>query len=93
MVFITLEDELGLADVVVFPKVYEQYGPVIFNSPGLIIEGKIEKMGQRGVSVIARKIAPLTANLRNEGLSNDNVPYPERKRTAGQRSWTKGQGV
>jgi error-prone DNA polymerase len=93
VVFITLEDELGLADVVVLPKVYEQYGPVIFNSPGLIIEGKIEKMGQRGMSVIARKIAPLTANLRNEGLSNDNVPYPERKRSAGQRSWTKGQGV
>jgi len=78
---------------VVFPKVYEQYGQVIFNNPGLIIEGKTERLGRKGLSLIARRIAPLTPNLRNEGLSRDNVPYPERKRQIGHRSWTKGQGV
>ena len=93
VVFITLEDEFGLSDVVVFPKVYEQYGKIIYNNPGLIIEGKIERMGQKGQSIIARRIAPLTPNLRNPGLSADDAPYPERKRQIGHRSWIKGQGV
>lgn len=93
VVFVTLEDETGLADVVIFPKVYEKYGTVIFNSPGLIIEGKIERLGQRGLSVIARKIIPLTAKYRNEGLDKNNTPYSERKKQIGHRSWTKSQGV
>jgi len=93
VVFVTLEDEFGLVDTVIFPKVYEQYGPVIFNSPGLIIEGKVERMGQRGLSIIARKIWPLTPEYRNEGIEADPDRYPERKRSAGQRSWVKSQGV
>ena len=93
VVFVTLEDEFGLVDTVIFPKVYEQYGPVIFNSPGLIIEGKVERMGERGLSIIARKIWPLTPEYRNEGISGDGERYPERKRSAGQRSWVKSQGV
>ncbi len=93
VVFVTLEDEFGLMDTVIFPKVYEQYGPVIFNSPGLIIEGKVERMGERGLSIIARKIWPLTPEHRNEGISGDRQRYPERKRSAGQRSWVKSQGV
>ncbi|HUV04515.1 MAG TPA: DNA polymerase III subunit alpha [Armatimonadota bacterium] len=93
VVFVTLEDETGLVDTVIFPKVYEKYGPVIFNSPGLIIEGKIERSGQRGISVIARKVWPLTTDHRNEGLSADPYRYPERKHSAGQRSWVKGQGM
>jgi error-prone DNA polymerase len=92
VVFITLEDETGLADVVVFPKVYEQYGHVIFNSAGLIIEGKAERSGS-GVSLIAEKILPLTSKYRNTDLAPDSESYKERVRTAGQRSWVKGQGV
>ncbi len=93
VVFVTLEDEFGLVDSVIFPKVYEQYGPVIFNSPGLIIEGKVERMGKRGLSIIARKIWPLTPEYRNEGIEADSQGYRERKRSAGQRSWVKSQGV
>ncbi len=78
VVFVTLEDEAGLADAVVFPNVYDKYGPVIFNSPGLIIEGKIERSGQRGLSIIARKIRPLTPEYRDEGIPPDTAGYPAR---------------
>jgi hypothetical protein len=78
---------------VIFPKVYEKYGPIIFNSPGLIIEGKLERSGARSLSVIAKKIWPLTPEHRNEDVSPDQTRYPERTRSAGQRSWVKGQGV
>jgi len=93
VVFITLEDETGLADVVVFPKVYEKYGQVIFNNPGLIIEGKVERSGRKGLSLIASKIHPLTADYRNAGLEPDTGEYPERTRSAGARSWVKSQGI
>ena len=93
VVFVTLEDEAGLADAVIFPKVYDKYGSIIFNSPGLIIEGKIEKSGRRGLSLIVKKVWPLRTEQRNEGLFSDRSRYPERKRSAGERSWVKGQGV
>ena len=93
VVFITLEDETGLADIVVFPKVYEKYGQVIYNNPGLIIEGKVERSGPKGLSLIAGKISPLTADYRNAGLEPDTGEYPERTRSAGARSWVKSQGI
>jgi error-prone DNA polymerase len=93
VVFITLEDETGLADVVVFPKVYEKYGSVIYGNPGLIIEGKVERMGEMGLSIIASKVSPLTAQYRNYGLEQDSSSYSERKRSAGHRSWTQSTGV
>ncbi len=92
VVFITLEDETGLADVVVFPKVYDKYGSVIYNNSGLIIEGRTERSG-KSVSIIAEKISPLTTKFRNRELEPDARPYSERTRSAGQRSWVKGQGV
>ena len=72
--------------------VYEKYGPVIYNSAGLIIEDKAERSG-KGVSIIAEKIFPITTSLRNKDLQSDSTPYTERPRIAGQHSWTKGQGV
>ena len=93
VVFVTLEDETGLADVVVFPKIYEKYGKVIYSNPGLIIEGKVERSGHRGLSIIARKIYPLKSSMRNNGLKEDTQRFAERIRTVGHRSWVKGQGV
>lgn len=92
VVFITLEDETGMADIVVFPKVYEKYGSIIYSNPGLIVEGKIERSG-RGLSLIARKISPITTDYRNEGLEIDSGDYPERKRSAGARSWVSSTGI
>ncbi|HAH85917.1 MAG TPA: hypothetical protein DCL60_00930 [Armatimonadetes bacterium] len=92
VVFITLEDETGLADVVVFPKVYDRYGRAIYGNSGLIIEGQVERSG-KGLSIIAEKISPLTARYRNAGLAPDDTPYTERTRSVGHRSWVKGQGV
>ncbi len=90
VVFITLEDETGFADCVVFPKVYEKYGQVIFNNPALIIEGKAQKMG-RAYSIIASKVRPLSQTYRSD--SADVKPFKERLRIAGQRSFVRSAGV
>lgn len=90
VVFLTLEDEDGMADCVVFPKVYDQYGKVIFNNPALIVEGKAQKMG-RGLSIIVRKVRPLTADYR--GDEGELQAFKERRRIAGQRSFVRSVGV
>ena len=91
VVFITLEDETGFADCVVFPKVYEQYGSVIYSNPALIIEGKAQKMG-KGYSIIASKVRPLTSTYRSD-VAVEIKPFKERIRIAGQRSFVRSAGV
>lgn len=91
VVFITLEDETGLADCVIFPKVYEKCGPVIFNNPALIIEGKAQKMGN-GFSIIASSVRPLSAHYRTDNKT-EIKPFTERRRIAGQRSFVRSAGV
>src|SRR5262249_13578032 len=56
VVFITLEDATGVVDTVIFPKVYEEYGRAAFASDLLVIEGRVQKQGRRGLSFIAEKV-------------------------------------
>ncbi len=44
--FITLEDEMGLANLVVRPKVYERYRAAIRNSALLLVEGHLQREGE-----------------------------------------------
>lgn len=61
IVFLSLEDEEGLADVTVFEKVYQVYGRLLFTDPcpPLAVEGKTERRGKT-VTVIARRLCPLS---------------------------------
>jgi len=44
-VFITLEDEEGLINLIVRPKVYEQYRDALQNAPLLLVEGRLQREG------------------------------------------------
>jgi DNA polymerase III alpha subunit len=68
VVFITLEDETGLIDTVIFPRVYDLYGKAAFASDLLVIQGRIQRQGKYGATLIAtRVINPL------EGLVEDRI--------------------
>ncbi len=58
VVFLSLEDETGLADVAVFPDTQELYGAIVFTSDVLIVEGKVSR-ADGSVSIVAEKIASL----------------------------------
>jgi len=58
VVFLSLEDELGLTDVTVFESIYQKYGALIYQSPALLVAGSVSRRGD-GVSVIARSIQRL----------------------------------
>lgn len=49
VVFLTLEDETGLAQVTVPPPVYEQYGAALLSEPLLVIQGRA---AQRGLGIL-----------------------------------------
>ncbi|MGD0475535.1 MAG: PHP domain-containing protein [Candidatus Velthaea sp.] len=57
-VFLTLEDETGLVNVIVRPNVYERYRRIIRQSKALVIEGTVQK--ESGVvDVIMKRCWPL----------------------------------
>ncbi|MBP7892917.1 MAG: DNA polymerase III subunit alpha [Firmicutes bacterium] len=94
VVFLSLEDELGLTDVTVFESIYQKYGALIYGSPALLIAGTVSRRGD-GVSVIARSIQRLG---RRQGRVTDRpapgVPRPSRaqKPRIGAQSWPSRMG-
>jgi error-prone DNA polymerase len=61
--FLTLEDETGLAEVVVFNDVYLRYGRVLKEAIYLLIEGELQNNDERGLAVVAQRIVDLEAVL------------------------------
>ena len=56
--FITLEDEEGLVNLIVRPHVYERHRDTLRNAPLLWVEGRLQREGH-AVSVLVRGAAPL----------------------------------
>jgi error-prone DNA polymerase len=46
VVFITIEDETGIANIVVWPDVMERFRPVVMGARLMIIEGHVERLDQ-----------------------------------------------
>ncbi len=62
IVFVSLEDETGIANLVVMPDVYEQFRPLVRGAAFLLAQGRVERTGQV-VNVRVCSLAPLsTAN-------------------------------
>jgi error-prone DNA polymerase len=59
--FLALEDEGGLINVVIRPKVYEENQSAV-QSPFVVIEGTLQRRGE-AISVLARKVIPLRVEL------------------------------
>ena len=66
VIFITLEDETGLIDVVAFPKAQTRFAQAILTSEVQTIEGRLQRQGKNGlsISIIMEKVIPhLTGSL------------------------------
>ncbi len=60
-VFLSIEDETGISNVIVTPDVFERNRAVLVNAPFLFVEGTLQN-ADRVVSVKAERIIPLTAS-------------------------------
>jgi error-prone DNA polymerase len=57
-VFLNLEDETGMVNIICSPGAWERWRPVARGSPALLVRGRIERV-DGVVSVVAEKIVPL----------------------------------
>ncbi len=58
IVFVSLEDETGIANLIVMPDVYEQFRPLVRGAAFLLAQGRVERTGQV-VNVRVGSLAPL----------------------------------
>lgn len=71
VVFQTIEDETGVANIIVWPKIFEQYRTVVLGSRFVGVRGPLQS--QDGViHVVARQLEDLTPLL--AGLSDADAP-------------------
>ncbi len=72
--FITIEDETSVANLVVFPNLFEEYRKPILQSRLLMVEGQLQREGEV-IHVIVKRCYNLTKLLRNlTGANNENLP-------------------
>ena len=75
VMFITLEDESGIANVVVWKKTFEQFRRVILASGMIAVHGRIQREGEV-VHLVAHRIADLSRDLASVGERDEAFPLP-----------------
>jgi error-prone DNA polymerase len=63
VVFVTLSDETGVANVVVWPRVFEQFRREVMGARLLLVEGRIQRSPEGVVHLVAERIFDRTAEL------------------------------
>ncbi|MEE4209074.1 MAG: error-prone DNA polymerase, partial [Parvularcula sp.] len=75
VMFLTLEDETGPANIIVWPSLFETYRRVVLSAGMIGVEGEIQREGQVQ-HIIAKRLIDLTPALRKLGEREDDVPLP-----------------
>ena len=74
VVFITLSDEAGIANVVVWPRLVEKFRREIMGSRLLLVRGKVQRSPEGVVHLVAERMFDRTDEL--ERLSDDDATGP-----------------
>ena len=69
--FIMLEDETGVANLVIWPTMFKLYRPVIMSARLMVVHGKVQT-DARVIHVVANDLQDRSDRL--SGLSNDALP-------------------
>jgi error-prone DNA polymerase len=75
VMFITIEDETGVANLVIWPKIFEQNRRAILGSRMLRVDGRIQREGDV-VHLIAHRLYDLSNALAEIGDRDDAFPLP-----------------
>ena len=84
VIFITLEDETGIVNVVVWPKVFEKNRRTVMTAQFLLVRGKIEREGLV-IHVVADELIDLSHELKRLGDGTAGMPRTDRDMREG--SW------
>ena len=72
-IFITLEDETGVSNVVLWARLFERYRKEVMGGRLLVIEGKVQRSPEGVIHLMAQKIFDRTPELRR--LSEDHETH------------------
>jgi error-prone DNA polymerase len=75
VLFITLEDETSIANLVVWPKVFEQHRRVIMSASMIAVRGRIQREGEV-VHLVAQRFVDLSPDLASVGGREASFPLP-----------------
>jgi len=75
VLFITLEDETGIANLVVWPQTFEKFRRVVMGASMLAVRGRIQREGEV-VHLVAYQLADLSAELASVGSRDAIFPLP-----------------
>jgi error-prone DNA polymerase len=84
VVFLTMEDETGIVNVIVWPKVFEANRRIVMSSQFLLVRGRLEREGLV-IHVVAEELLDLTPRLGE--LSEGETEMPPTARNPGEGSW------
>ena len=73
--FITLEDETGIANLVVWPQTFEKFRRSVMTASMLAVRGRIQREGEV-VHLVAYQLTDLSAELASVGARDAVFPLP-----------------
>jgi len=75
VLFITLEDETGIANLVVWPQTFEKFRRIVMGASMLAVRGRIQREGEV-VHLVAYHLTDLSAELGTVGSRDAAFPLP-----------------
>lgn len=75
VMFITIEDETGVANLVIWPSLYEQQRRVVLSSSLLVVDGKVQREGEV-VHIVATRLFDGSDLLSSLGERGEAFPLP-----------------
>lgn len=75
VMFITLEDETAVANLVVWTKFFEKYRRVVLGSGMIGVKGRVQREGE-AVHIVARELIDMSAELASVGSRDAAFPLP-----------------
>jgi error-prone DNA polymerase len=75
VIFITIEDETGIANLVIWPKLYERQRRVILSAGMMAVHGRIQREGEV-VHLVAHRVIDLSEALASVGRRDAPFPLP-----------------
>jgi error-prone DNA polymerase len=74
VVFVTLSDETGVANVVVWPRLFEKFRRAVMGARLLVVEGKIQRSPEGVVHLVAERIFDRSEEL--DRIADDDAAPP-----------------
>lgn len=75
VMFITIEDESGIANLVIWPKVFETDRRTILGAGMMAVQGRVQREGEV-VHLVARRLTDLSSELARVGEKDGSFPLP-----------------